>query len=638
MWGRPRVEYVPVSHDLAGRDLLHYRILRPIGSGGMGVVYEAEDTKLGRRVALKFLPAALARDSEALQRFSREARAAGALNHPNICTIYAIEEHDGGRFIAMELLEGETLDRRLSERPLAWAAMLDIAIQVADALDAAHQRGVIHRDIKPANIFITRDGRAKVLDFGVAKLAEALLAEQATVGAGASGPAPLTHDGTAVGTVAYMSPEQARGEPLDARSDLFSLAAVIYEMATGRRAFDGRTTAVIFQKILDGTPDPPRTLNDSLPHRFEDVILRGLEKDTDLRYQSAADLRSDLKRIRRDSTNGHLAVAPPRAPGSAAPLSSGTILAAQARQHKKTTAAVAAILVAFIAAAGYGVYSLVRADPATPADRLGEIQTPTPTRLTTSGNVSGCGSISPDGKYVVYCDLAGQLEVYQVATGSRITLGQYTGPTIFSPDGNLVYVTVVTEEHPRGVLWAIPTLGGEPRRIVTDIQGPVAPAPDGKRIAFIRIYPDERATALVIADVDGGRERQLARATVDDSWLSGVGVAWSPDGRFISASQFRVAGGFRAQLAVIDIETGKLQVLDAESWTDMGRTVWFPDSKHLLISARQEVLGAFQFWIATFPDGRIRQITNDTRGFGNVSVSMTADGRTIATVPTDIVD
>src|SRR5688572_17001553 len=208
MWGRPRVEYVPVSHDLAGRDLLHYRILRPIGSGGMGVVYEAEDTKLGRRVALKFLPAALARDSEALQRFSREARAAGALNHPNICTIYAIEEHDGGRFIAMELLDGETLDRRLAERPLAWAAMLDIAIQVADALDAAHQRGVIHRDIKPANIFITRDGRAKVLDFGVAKLAEALLAEQATVGAGASGPAPLTHDGTAVGTVAYMSPEQ----------------------------------------------------------------------------------------------------------------------------------------------------------------------------------------------------------------------------------------------------------------------------------------------------------------------------------------------------------------------------------------------------------------------------------------------
>ena len=602
----------------------------------MGIVYEAEDTRLGRRVALKFLPAALARDSEALQRFSREARAASALNHPNICTIYAVEEHDGDRFIAMELLDGETLDRRTADRPLAWMSMLEIAIQLADALDAAHQRGVIHRDIKPANIFITRDGRAKILDFGVAKLAPALLAEQETVGAATGAASPLTHDGTAVGTVAYMSPEQARGEPLDARSDLFSLSAVIYEMATGRRAFDGRTTAVIFQKILDGTPEAPRTLNASLPHRFEDVILRGLEKDAELRYQSAADLRSDLKRIRRDSTSGRISIVPPQAAGTVPPLSSGTILAAHARRHKMTTALVAAVLVAFIAAAGYGVYSFARASPAA-ADPLADIQTPTPTRLTTSGDVSGCASISPDGKYVVYCSFAGMLEVYQVATGSTIALGQYTGPTIFSPDGNLVYVTVVTEQYPRGVAWAIPALGGEPRRLVADLQGPVAPSPDGQRIAFIRLYPDEGATALVIADVNGGSERQLARSPIEGEWLSGLGVAWSPDGRFISASQFRVAGGFRARLAVIEVETEKLQVLDAQSWTEMGRTVWFPDSKHLLISARQDTLGAHQFWIATYPEGRIRRITNDARGFGNVSVSMTADGRTIATVPTDVV-
>jgi serine/threonine protein kinase/Tol biopolymer transport system component len=622
-----------LTPDLTGRAVLHYRILRPIGSGGMGVVYEAEDTKLGRRVALKFLPASLARDPEALERFSREARAASALNHPNICTIHAIEEHDGDRFIVMELLEGESLDRRIADRPLAWTAMLDIAIQVADALDAAHQRGVIHRDVKPANIFVTRDGRAKVLDFGVAKLTPALLSESETVGV-ASAAASLTHDGTAVGTIAYMSPEQARGEPLDARTDVFSLAAVVYEMATGRRAFDGRTTAVIFQKLLEGAPDPPREVNPSLPHRFEDVILRGLEKDTDLRYQSAADLRSDLKRIRRDSTSGRLPVAPPVVL-PVAPLSSGAVIVAEARRYKKTVATAAMLLLVLTAAAGYGFYALAGGGGSGSDEASGRVQAPTPTRLTTTGNVSGCASISPDGKYVVYCDFARQLKVHQVATGSTIPLGIYNGATIFSPDGNHVYVSSTSEEYPDGVLWAIPTLGGEPRRVATNIQGPVAPSPDGKRLAFVRLYPGERATSLVITDVDGGHERRLATGSIVETWLAGLGVAWSPNGRYISATQYTVVGGYRARLAVVDLETEKLEVLQGEAWTEAGRTVWFPDNRHILISGRQEVLGAHQFWVATYPEGSIRRMTNDARGFGNVSVSMTSDGKTIATVPVD---
>ncbi|MDQ3419046.1 MAG: serine/threonine-protein kinase [Acidobacteriota bacterium] len=623
-----------MTQDLSGRAVLHYRILRPIGSGGMGVVYEADDTRLGRRVALKFLPGTLARDSDALERFVREARAASALNHPHICTVYAIEEHEGDRFIAMELLEGESLDWRIADRPLAWNAMLEIAIQVADALDAAHQRGVVHRDIKPANIFIMKDGRAKVVDFGVAKLSPSLLSDSETVGVRTAA-AALTHDGTAVGTIAYMSPEQARGEPADHRADLFAFGAVLYEMATGRRAFDGRTTAVIFQKILEGAPDPPRALNPTLPHRFEDVILRALEKDPELRYQSAADLRSDLKRIRRDSSSGRVEAAAPPPSALAAPLSSGAVLAAEARRHRKTTAAVAILLVGLVAAAGYGLSAFLQRGAARSGDSLAGMQAPTPVRLTTTGDVAGCASVSPDGKYVVYCDFAERLKVYQVGTGSTIPLGSYGGSTTFSPDGDLVYLSTTSPEHPQGVLWAIPTLGGEPRRVATDISGPAAPSPDGARVAFIRPYPDQRGSGLVIADARGGGERRLAFASFTDAWLSGLGIAWSPNGKFISASQLSVAGGFRVRLAILEVETEKLQVFAAPSWTDMGRTVWFPDSEHILVSARQDVLGANQFWIARYPGGPIRQITNDARGFGNVSVSMTADGRTIATVPVD---
>ena len=569
----------------------------------MGVVYRAEDTKLKREVALKFLPEGVANDHTALERFQREAQSASALNHPNICTIYEIDEHDGQPFIAMELMQGETLKHRIA-RPglIPIDDVLDLAIQISDALDAAHSKGIVHRDIKPANIFITTRDTAKILDFGLAKFthpgmtgAASLAAETAAIDAKTPDAAHLTSPGTALGTVAYMSPEQALGKPLDARTDLFSLGIVLYEMLTGHLAFSGATPAAIYNEILNKQPAPASRLNPNIPAKLEEIVNKLLEKDRDLRYQSAAELRADLKRLRRDTSSASTA-ASPIAAVAVAPPDRGALLARDhssdsqlitdlARRHKRT-------LVAGLVAACIAV--LVLAWFLRPA-------LPPPT-------LSNFVQLTQDGQRKVLIDTDGtrlfleHVQTAQSAPGgpgldsmiaelsvsggviATVPVPASTGtfvPLSISPDGsNLLVQQVSGPTEFDAPLWSLPVLGGSPIRLADTVGGSGAWSPDGKQLAYTK------GNDLYIANSDGTDSRKIAS-------FSGVVEVpeWSPDGRQIRVTvAANVFGGVRSiwQLQPTGADLHPLLPgWNTRSGEAYGR--WTPDGKYFVFQSQNQL-------------------------------------------------
>jgi serine/threonine protein kinase/dipeptidyl aminopeptidase/acylaminoacyl peptidase len=625
------------SANLIGKRVSHYRVLEILGGGGMGVVYEAEDIKLGRRVALKFLPEELANDTAAMERFEREARAASALNHPNICTIYEVEEYQRQPFIVMELLEGQTLrdliataERSIAgtngyEGPLALETLIDVAVQITEGLDAAHQKGIIHRDIKPANIFITAQGRAKILDFGLAKVQESESFDVEPRNARGQSPKQgwnpnltLTRTGVAIGTAGYMSPEQVRGEKLDARTDLFSFGLVLYEMAAGERAFRGETAPILHAAILSEMPKRVRELNPGIPSKLEEIIHRALEKNRDVRYQSALDVRAELRSI---------------VAGVPGPIGREGLKTAPQLRRRVLGAGVFVLLL--IASA---VWSTKRRVPALPELKQRQLT------ANSSENAVMGGSISPDGKYLAYSDLQG-IHIKLLQTGETANVPQpesLKGKQVnwqMTPTwarGGSSFIANAKPHGERPSIWTVPLMGGPPRKLRDDGLAYTV-SRDGSWVAFGanlgRLYYRE----LWLMRPEGGETRKLF-AVDEDSAIGGA--EWSPDGQRLAYPKWHQPIGqkFEWHIEDRDLKGGPPTTVASDfDETDLTDWSWVPDGRILYTvpdysDSRENTCNFWQTRMDIHtgePLEKPERLTNWS-GFCIDSPSVTADGKKLA--------
>lgn len=642
-----------------GTKLGRYEVRSKLGEGGMGEIYLAEDAQLRRRIALKILPGDLAGNQDRMRRFIQEAQAAAALNHPNVAHIYEIGEHDGVHFIAMEFVDGLTLREKIHREHTDLGKVLRYLQQVAEGLAKAHAAGIVHRDLKPDNIMITGDGHAKILDFGLAKLVEQRPASTSPEGSSEVATAVMPQHSTpgmVMGTIGYMSPEQAQGKTkaIDHRSDIFSFGCILFEAATGRKAFEGKDTLDSLHNIVHAPTPVIKDLNPVAPDDLQRIVRRCLAKDADKRYQSIKEVAIELEELRQElksasdlhdsvhqtpggavSTPSGNTVAQASASATSLPLDSLSTRASSAeyivegvKRNKKIILAVLALIV--FAGAAFAIYRYVFKPKPSHFERVRL------TRITTEGNLQNV-TVAPDGKYIAYTLLAdGKFSLWtkHLATGSRVQIVPPSAASsmaahFFSHDGGYVFYSQRDEENPQGAIFQVAVLGGASKKILKNVQSTVGLSPDSKQLAFGRYHPGaSEQTELWLANADGTNERRL-KTFSEPEFFEGSAMAWSPDGQLIALDYGGQEGGEYMTVAVVSVADGTSKVITPHRWMDVGRIGWFGDGSGMVLSARESATDEWQIWQVAYPGGEVRRITNDLNSYGTFSLTLTADSRTL---------